>query len=80
MRPPRCSPGGWSLGGGEARTRRELACLPHLLQGWVCLRTPPFPILGRSQGQPREKKEDLQLRKFGVVLPFLSGLIFPSCS
>lgn len=69
-----------ALGGREARTLRgNWNALPQLPQGWVCRRTPPFSILGRSQAQPREK-EDMELRKFSLVSPFLSGAQVPGSS
>lgn len=62
-----------ALGEREARTLRgNWNALLHHPLGGVSIKTPPFSILGRSKGQPREKKEDISLRKFSLVLPFLS--------
>lgn len=69
-----------ALGEREARALRgNWNARPQLPQGWVCIRTPPFSILCRSKGQPREKK-DTRVKEIQFVLPFLSGAQVPGPS
>lgn len=50
---------GKAVWGREAGMLKGNGHALHLLPGWVCLRAPPFPVVERNKGQPREKKTEV---------------------